>query len=861
MTPERWQKIKGILILVEDSPTESRTTVLGAACGGDSDLRHEVESLLAYQSRAEALDGAVPDVCSGLERVGQQVSHYRVLNVLGGGGMGLVYRAEDLRLGRQVALKFLPGAMAADAVARQRFEREARAAAALSHSNICTVHEVEEHEGQPFIVMELLEGQTLREMITAPLEIGLLLDLAVQIAAGLQAAHDCGIVHRDIKPANIFVTRQMQAKILDFGLAKVHDTPTEVADDAREMSRAAANPNLSTTGVAMGTVGYMSPEQVRGEKLDLRTDLFSFGLVLYEMATGAAAFAGKTGVLVQQAIVSETPPAAGKLRPDLPSKLTAILDKALRKERERRYRSAAELAADLKALREEIASSKPVRSARKLAAWRPMAIAAVCTAMGLTVVGLSMRRRSEKLGIRPTAPHIASLAVMPFRNLTGDPAQEYFADGMTEELTTDLAQIGALRVIASSSAMRYKEAQQPLTATARELHVDGIVEGTVQRSGNRVKITAQLIYPANGANLWADSYERDLHDVLTLQSEVAHDIAGGIRVGLTPQEQTRLTGARIVDPAAYENYLKGVYYWNKLSIEGYNEGVKYFQQAIAKDPSYAEAYVGLANCYIDLGFWGGLKEREAASLAKAALARALAINEKLSAAHGTLGHVHFAYDWDWAAAEREFRRAIALDPNDNNNHVFYAIYLSSMGRYDESVAEIKKAHERDPVSHVNNMIMGCIYYWGHHFEESVTQNKRTLALFPDSVVSADQLGLSYEMQGKDREAMDAYLLQERLMGTSPERVQSLRQTFATSGLKGYWKARMAHESTGRSIDPGSMAVFCARMGENERALAWVEKARDARSHGIAFMKVEPSLDGLRSDPRFQDLLRQLGLEK
>lgn len=857
MTPERWQQIKRVLVLVEDSPADSRSTVLGAACEDDADLRREVESLLAYQSRAEALEGASPAVRSGIERVGAQVSHYRVLGVLGGGGMGLVYRAEDLRLGRHVALKFLPHAMAADTLALQRFEREARAAASLSHSNICTIHEVEEHEGQPFIVMELLEGQTLREILAAPLEIGRMLDFGAQIAAGLEAAHRRGIIHRDIKPANIFVTRLGQAKILDFGLAKVHDAPFDVDDAERDLPRAIRDPCLSTTGVAMGTVGYMSPEQVRGEKLDLRSDLFSFGLVLYEMATGVAAFADKSGVLVQQAIVSLNPSPTLRLRPDLPSKLVAIIEKALRKEPGERYRSAAEMAADLEAVRDEIAAR---RSRSKRARWRPIVAAGVSLAAILAIAGLTVGRLRERPNLRPRAPHISSLAVMPFRNLTGDPAQEYLADGMTEELTTDLAQIAALKVIAPSSAMRYKDTKQTPAATARELNVDGIVEGSVQLSDNRIKVTAELIYPANGTNLWADSYERDMHDVLTLQEEISHDIAAGIRVGLTPQELTRLNRTRAVDPAAYEDYLKGMYYWNKLSIGGYNEGIKYFQQAIAKDPTYAEAYVGLANCYIDLGIWGGLKARESASLAKAAIAKALGINERMSSAHGTLGHIHFAYDWDWAGAEREFHKALELDSNDVYSHVYYSIYLSSMGRYDESVAEIKKAHERDPVSHINNMIMGCIYYWGHHFEESVTQNKRTLVLYPDSVVSADQLGLSYEKLGKDQEAMDAYLFQERLMGTSPERMRKLRQAFVTSGLKGYWKARMLKESSGRSIDPGTMAVFFARMGENERALEWILKAKDARSHGIAFMKAEPSFDGLHSDPRFQDLLSQLGLQ-
>ncbi len=404
MTPERWQAVKRILALVEESPAAGRPNVLTAACAGDDDLRREVESLLAYQSRAEALDSAARPLQSNAERLGKRVSHYRVLGVLGGGGMGLVYRAEDVRLGRQVALKFLPEAMSADPVALQRFEREARAASALSHPNICTIHEIEEHEGQPFIVMELLEGRTLREAIGAPLDIGVLLDLAVQIAAALEAAHGLGIIHRDIKPANIFVTRQGQAKVLDFGLAKLQGQ--EIAESP-EPAAPRADLSLTRTGAAMGTVGYMSPEQIRGEKLDPRTDLFSFGLVLYEMATGVGAFGGQTAAVVQQAIVNSAPCPASGLRSGLPPKLAAIIDKSLQKDRERRYQTAAEMAADLRA----VAEARTPRSRRWGMAVAALTAAAAALALWLAVSPAKPPRVTHVVQLTHLAhagPHLAS---------------------------------------------------------------------------------------------------------------------------------------------------------------------------------------------------------------------------------------------------------------------------------------------------------------------------------------------------------------------------------------------------------------------------------------------------------------------
>jgi eukaryotic-like serine/threonine-protein kinase len=898
MTPERWQQIDQLFHAALVYEPTQRADFLVRACDGDESLRLEVESLISSHHEAESfIEIPAGDVAAGLLgrdepgfEPGQQINNYRIVRQLGSGGMGEVYLAQDARLGRNVALKILPAQFTIDAQRVHRFEQEARAASALNHPNIITIHEIGRINGTQFIVTEFVEGQTLRQrMSDEQINTSEAIEIAVQIAGALEAAHAAGIVHRDIKPENIMLRADGYVKVLDFGLAKLTEQRTGPVDQEAE-TRA----NIKTDpGVVMGTVQYMSPEQARGRDIDAKTDLWSLGVVLYEMVSGRVPFAGETPSHVVVSILENEPPVLTEPPRELPAELERIVTKTLRKKREERYQTARDLALDLKSLKGELEvearlrrSSQPDKPRTdQLAEAPPVARDTTPKVIAPGTQPLHAMSSAEyivnevsrhKRGVAVVAAlllmtimvggyfyfgrraTVRSIAVLPFNNAGNNPDMEYLSDGLSESLTNNLSPVPGLSVISRYSSFKYKGKELDPQEVSKNLGVDAIVTGRVSHLGDNFLISVELVDAHNGRQIWGKQYNRKSSDLLAVQSEIAREITRELRLRLTTAEEQQLTQARAVNPQAYDLYLKGRASWEKGGSDDRKKAIEYYQQAITLDPGYALGYAALAGGYSALITFDELPQKEAGPKAEAAALKAVELDDNLAEAHLAVANIKIDA-WEWESAEREIKRALELNPNLVPAHRLYGIYLRTHGRREEAVAEIDRARELDPFSPQSKWARVTALGIFRQNAEALDLAKKILELDKSNPGAHERVGQFYSRVGQYREAIAAYQETIKLGNKGPGIQILLGAAYAHLGERDKTREILEQYKSGKDNSNVGVAMLHVALGERDQAFAALEAAYAAHDQQLIWLRGEWEFDVLHSDPRFQDLARRVGL--
>lgn len=819
--------------------------------------------------------------------ISERVSHYRILKKLGAGGMGEVYLAQDTLLDRKVAIKFLPPESFADERAKKRLIKEAQTAAKLDHPNICSIYEVAEEDGQSFVVMQYVEGETLASRIQCKsLELREALDVAVQVADALSQAHSRGIIHRDIKPANIMLSAHGQVKVMDFGMAKVIKEKSLIQSEAETESL------LSEPGAIVGTVSYMSPEQVRGETLDGRSDIFGFGAVLYEMVSRIQPFAAESAAGIISAILTREPAPLARYSREVPAELERIVSKALQKDREERHQSAKDLMIDLKNLRDELVfEARLERTASPESANLP----GVKTASGVAVATASHSETKtesnaeyivgqitrHKLGaamvvaalmavaavsyyyfsVPDSEAAINSVAVLPFVNESGNADVEYLSDGMTESLINSLSQLPNLLVKARSSVFRYKGKEVESQQVASELSVQAILNGRLVLRGDDLALYLSLVDGRTGNQIWGEQYNRKLADLVSLQKEIALDVSHKLRARLAGADEQKVAKNYTENTEAHELYLKGRYHVYKLIPSGIQTGISHFEQAIRLDPNYALAYAGLSDAYRSLALSGEALPTEFLPKAKVAAQKAIEIDDHLAAAHTTLGVNIFWYDWDWSAAENQYKRALELNPNDADAHLFYAHLLSNTGRHEEALAEVKRARELDPLSPFVNALEGQFLLHAGRTDEALDRLQKTFELEPNFWMVHLFASNAYIEKGRYPEAIAEAHKASQLAAFQTVSVAVESYALAKSGKRDEARAllnELLKLSQKRFVPPYHIAFAYNGLGERDETLAWLARGIEQRDPKMAFLKVEPKWNNLRDDPRFQEVLRRVG---